>query len=98
MVGQPQLVATGVFGIDDGVVSGLETAVGISVVFAVAPGTYWAFFTEEQPDLFYSYNVSASSGQINVTSRGTSYIEITALEAGVATDPVEISLQVARIQ
>lgn len=96
--GTPRLIATGVFTISDGMMSGMETAVGISAAFPMGPGSYWIFFTETQPDLAYSYNVSASSGQINVTTRDTSFIEVTATDGGVPTDPVEISIQVARVQ
>ena len=97
-IGTPRLIATGVFAIADGMMSGMETAVGISAAFAMGPGSYWIFFTETQPNLAYSYNVSASSGQINVTTRDTSFIEVTATDGGVPTDPVEISIQVARVQ
>lgn len=94
----PRLVATGVFKINDGVMTGMETAVGISAAFPIAPGLYWIFFTDIQPNLSYSYTINASSGQINVTSRDIMYIEITATDNGVPTDPVEISVQVARVK
>tara|TARA_Y100000780_G_scaffold230633_1_gene253270 strand:- start:131 stop:595 length:465 start_codon:yes stop_codon:yes gene_type:complete len=98
VVGTPSLIATGVFAINDGVMTGMETAVGISAAFPVGPGMYWIFFTDIQPNLYYSYNVSASSGQINVKSRDTMYVEISATDDGVPTDPVEISVQVARVK
>lgn len=98
VIGTPVLVATGVLSINDGVVSGMENSVGISAAFAMGAGSYLIFFTDTQPNLAYSYNVSASSGQINVTSRDTAFIEITATDGGVPTDPVEISIQVARVK
>lgn len=92
-----QLTATGVFFIANGLLLGMETAVGISAAFALEPGVYWIFFTDAQPDLAYSYNVTSSSGTINVSMRGEDMLEIRAFEGGVPTDPLEMSIQIARV-
>lgn len=93
----PQVVAVASLQIADGMVNGIETAVGLSLALAIDVGVYWVFFTEPQPNTSYIWNVGSSSGTINVSMRDESMMQLTALDGGVPTDPSEISIQVFRV-
>jgi len=92
----PRLIASGVFSVADGIVESIGAASGIAMVFPLGVGMYWLFFTEAQPDLSYAAYVSSSSGQINVTSRSTDYLEINVNDGGVPVDPAEFSINIVR--
>jgi hypothetical protein len=94
----PVVSAMAMLTVSDGVLSGINPpAFGLAMAFALGTGCYWLFFTEPQPDLNYSYNVTSSHGQVNVTARDTSFMEITVTEAGSPIDPAEVSIQIFRV-
>lgn len=93
----PQISAVASLKIADGMINGIETAVGLSLAIAIDVGVYWVFFTEPQPDTSYIWNVGASSGTINVSMRDETMMQLTALDGGVPADPSEVSIQVFRV-
>lgn len=95
----PQIVAVATLQVNvaEGVINGIETAVGLSLAFAIDTGVYWVFFTEPQPDMSYIWNVGSSSGTLNVASRDLTMMELRAYEGGAPADPSEISIQVFRV-
>lgn len=96
---QPSIAAIAALQVNlvDNSVSGIETAVGLSMAFAIDTGVFLVFFTEPQPDMNYIWNVGASSGVINVVSRDLTSMELRAYDGGVPTNPSEISIQVFRV-
>lgn len=93
----PVCVATATLSVSEGVLEGVETAVGLSMAFAIDVGVYWVFFSQEQPDMNYNWNAGASSGTINVSSRDLTMMELRAYDGGAPADPSEISIQVFRV-
>lgn len=95
----PKLVAVGLLQVVDGEVFTVGVAAGIAFGLWMGPGLIWVFFSQEMPDLSYSYSytVTPSSGQATVTDRQLSYMEITVTDInGSPVDPSEISIQVYR--
>ena len=92
----PRLMASGVFTVANGVIESIGAASGIAMVFPLDVGIYWLFFTDAHPDLSYAAYVSSSSGQINVTSRSTDYLELCVNDGGVPVDPAEFSINIVR--
>lgn len=95
----PQIIAIAALQVNvgEGLITGIETAVGLSLAFAIDTGVYWVFFTEPQPDMNYIWNVGSSSGTLNVASRDLTMMELRAYEGGAPADPTEISIQVFRV-
>lgn len=95
----PQIITVAALQVNvvDGVIGGIETAVGMSLAFAIDVGVYWVFFTDPQPDMSYIWNVGSSSGTVNVASRDLTMMELRAYEGGAPADPSEISIQVFRV-
>ena len=93
----PTCVATATLSVVDGFVDGLATAVGLSMAFALDVGHFLVFFSNEHPDMNYTWNAGASQGSVNVVSRDLTSMEIKVYEGGVTIDPSEISIQVFRV-
>lgn len=95
----PQLVAVSLLQVVDGEVLTVGVSAGVAFGLWMGPGLIWVFFSQEMPDLSYSYSytVTPSSGQATVTDRQLSYMEITVTDInGAPVDPSEISVQVYR--
>ncbi|MEO3389508.1 hypothetical protein [Mesorhizobium sp. CAU 1741] len=92
----PSIVASGVFTISNGWIEAVGAASGIGMAFPIDVGIYWLFFSDAQPDLSYATYVSASSGQINISSRSTDYVELCVTDGGVPVDPSEFSINIVR--
>lgn len=94
----PQLTAVALLQVVDGDVVTVGVAAGVSFTMRLDTGLIWLFFSQEMPDLSYSYSytVLPSSGRATVTDRQLSYMEITITEDGNPVDPAELSVQVYR--
>lgn len=85
--------------IENGEISGIETAAGLQMALWVGPGVYWVFFAEPAPDTNYIADASASAPTACVSARETEYIEVTVTGAdGVTFDPAEVSIKIYRVQ
>lgn len=80
--------------VQDGVVSGIETAVGLTLAFMVGEGIVWVFFSTPMTSVDYGWNVGGTSGEVKVTDRQLEFIEVTITNA---TEPVALSLQIYKV-
>ena len=95
----PSLVAVALLQVVEEEVFTVGVAAGVAFALWMGPGLIRVFFSQEMPDLSYSYSytVTPSSGQATVTDRQLSYMEITVSGSdGQPVDPAEISVQVYR--
>lgn len=94
----PQLIAVALLQVIDEEVVTVGVAAGVSFAMRLDTGLIWLFFSQEMPDLSYSYSytVLPSSGRATVTDRQLSYMEITITENGDPVDPAELSIQICR--
>lgn len=95
----PQLVAVSLLQVIGDEVITVGVSAGVSFAMRMDTGLIWVFFSEEMPDVDYSYSytVTPSTGRGTVTDRQLSYMEITVTDNdGIAVDPAEISVQVYR--
>lgn len=80
-------------------VTGIETAVGFSMAFAIDVGVIWAFFEKPMENLSYTWNVSSSTGLVNVTERTLEYFQISITDnTGAPLDVTELAIQIFKAQ
>lgn len=76
----PSLIAIAELHVENGEVTGIESASGIGFAFMMDEGCFWLFFSNPQPDTKYLPFVQSLDFDVDVrvTARETDYLEVSA--------------------
>ena len=96
----PSVVAMAELVIDGDFIGGIETAVNLSMAFALEPHLFWVFFGESQPNTAYIVFAQSSGFNVDVTVREADFFELTVTDrlTGEPAVPTTLSISVQRVQ
>ena len=100
VVRTPSVVAMAELVVDGDFIGGIETAVNLSMAFALEPHLFWVFFGESQPDTAYIVFAQSSGFNVDVTVREADFFELTVTDrlTGEPAVPTTLSISVQRVQ